>query len=279
MRRPLRLLVLAATLAACAARTPTMKREPPLAARVEAPGLLFELIYTQPDGAELPRIGSGLLAASARLSRWGTFRHGVYVRVYPDHASLEEALDKRGYPWLRAWALGDQVLLQSPRSWNAPGDLSELLVHELTHALMYQLIEPPDPLGPAALLEEPPLWFSEGMASVTADQGRHRMSSEELTRWQREHPGRELLHPDAELYRTEKEAVYGAAHRTFDLLLRLTGDEAIRELLRRVREGAAFPVAFQAATGRELSAFERDAVHTAFGGVGGATASSGSGGL
>ena len=44
-------------------------------------------------------------------------------------------------------AFGDQVLLQSPRSWNADGeaqedDIVELLTHELTHALMYQLMQP-----------------------------------------------------------------------------------------------------------------------------------------
>jgi hypothetical protein len=97
-------------LIACAtARTPSTTRELPLAARVQAPGLLFELLYTQPDNGEVGRIGSGLLAARTRLARWGSFRQGVWIRIYPDHDSLEAAVQKKGYPWLRAW--------RSRKSW------------------------------------------------------------------------------------------------------------------------------------------------------------------
>lgn len=240
---------------------------------MQAEGLLFELLYTEPDHVEVARIGSSLLAAGPRLSRWGTFRQGVWIRVYPDHDTLEAALDRHGYPWLRAWAFGDQVLLQSPRSWNAPSgaalneELSELLAHELTHSLMYQLMEPVEPgpsFGPDAVLEEPPLWFREGMASVTAGQGHRRLSGEELSRWLRAHPGADLLHPDVELYRTEKEAVYGAAHRAFERLVRVAGDQSIRDVLRGVREGARFADAFKASTGHGLPDFEREAIRSGF---------------
>lgn len=248
-----------------------MERKLPLAARVQAPGLLFELLYTEPDHVEVARIGSGLLAAGPRLSRWGTFRQGVWIRVYPDHDTLEAALDRHGYPWLRAWAFGDQVLLQSPRSWNAASsavlaeELSELLTHELTHSLMYQLMEPEEQsFGPDAQLEEPPLWFREGMASVTAGQGHRRLSGEELGRWLAAHPGADLLHPGVELYRTEKEAVYGAAHRAFERLVRLAGDQAIRDVLRGVRDGARFADAFKASTGHGLLEFEREAIRSGF---------------
>jgi hypothetical protein len=262
-----------AVLLACAtARTPTTSRQEPLAARVQAPGLLFELIYTQPDEREVARISSGLLSVGPRLSRWGTFRQGVWIRVFPDHDSLEAAVERRGYPWLRAWAFGDQILLQSPRSWSperGPAldeELNELLVHELTHSLMYQLMEPLD--GPAwtpdAPMEEPPLWFREGMASVTAGQGHRRLSSEDLGRWLLAHPGADLLHPSPELYRTEKEAVYGAAHRAFDLLDRVCGDLAVRDVLRGVRAGARFADAFKAATGHGLPEFEREAIRSGF---------------
>ena len=269
----LALALAAALLAACAtARTPGTTRQLPLAARVQAPGLLFELLYTQPDNVEVGRIGSGLLAAGPRLARWGTFRQGVWIRVYPDHDSLESALDRHGYPWLRAWAFGDQVLLQSPRSWNALSsaaldeELSELLVHELTHSLMYQLMEGQDgpPWTSDLPLEEPPLWFREGMASVTAGQGHRRLSGEDLARWIAGHPGTDLLHPTAEQYRTEKEAVYGAAHRAFDLLVKIAGDQAVRDVLRGVREGARFADAFKTATGHQLHDFEHEAVRSGF---------------
>src|SRR5205085_1597150 len=157
-----------------------------------------------------------------------------------------------------------------PRSWNAASsaaldeELGELLAHELTHSLMYQLMEPED--GPAwtadAPLEEPPLWFREGMASVTAGQGHRRLSAEDLARWIGQHPGADVLHPSPELYRLEKEAVYGAAHRAFDLLVRLAGEQAARDILRGVREGARFTDSFKAATGHQLAAFEREPIRS-----------------
>ncbi len=72
------------------------------------------------------------------------------------------------------------------------------------------------------------------------------------------------MHPSADLYRTEKEAVYGAAHRAFDLLLRLEGDRTVREVLRGVREGAHFADAFKSATGHALPDFEQEAVRSRF---------------
>ena len=263
-----RLCVLAgpALLLACATpATRSMGTPVPLAARVQGPGLLFEVVYVAEDAREVPRIERGLLAAGARATRWGSFREGVVVRVFPDHASLEEAVDRQGYPWLRAWAFGNQILLQSPRSWNPDSggqdaELAELLTHELTHALMYQLMQP----ALAWAAEEPPLWFREGLASVTADQGHRRPSIEELRRWSAANPGADLLRPPADLYREEKEAVYGAAHRAFELLLRTAGDDAIRDLLRRVGSGAAFAEAFRGAIGHHLAAFERAAIQSGF---------------
>jgi hypothetical protein len=210
---------------------------------------------------EVARIEAALVSAASRAARWGSFRDGVTIRVLPDHEALEEAVDRRGYPWLRAWAFGSEILLQSPRTWtSADGELAELLAHELTHSLMYQRLQPAFPWQ----ADEPPLWFREGMASVTAEQGHRRLSIEELRRWTAANPGANLLRPPAKLYRDEKDAVYGAAHRAFELLLRTTGDEAIRELLRRASAGSPFPDAFRGATGHELSEFEGTAIRSGF---------------
>jgi len=255
-----------AALAGCAVpRLSSTPEETPLAVEVRGPGLLFEVRYPRDDAGEAGRIGGGLLAAGPRLSRWGRFRHGVTVRVLPDHEALEAVIGLRGYPWLRAWAFGDQILLQSPRSWGDPPaaareEMSELLAHELTHALMYQLLQPSDGGFP----EEPPLWFREGMASVTAGQGHRRLALDELRRWQDAHPAADLLRPSPELYRTEKEAVYAAAHRAFELLVALRGDQAIRDVLRGVRSGARFEDAFAAATGEPLTGFEAEAVRSGY---------------
>ena len=99
---------------------------------------------------------------------------------------------------------------------------------------------------------------------MTAGQGHRRLSREDLSRWVIAHPGADLLHPTAELYRTEKEAVYGAAHRTFDLLIQVCGDQGVRDVLRGVRTGARFADAFKAATGRSLSDFEQQTIRARF---------------
>jgi len=51
------------------------------------------------------------------------------------------------------------------RTWNPVGgaddeEVAELIAHEVTHALMYQLMQPGD--DPSWAVEEPPLWFREG---------------------------------------------------------------------------------------------------------------------
>ena len=238
-------------------------------------GVELELSCSAADVAELGRLGSGFLDAAGRVSRWGSFRGKVQVQVLQDHAALEAAVGRPGHDWLRAWAYGDLVLLQSPRTWDPKADpesdaMLELLTHELTHALMYQLLEPDDAPYPvpatvtAALPEEPPLWFREGMASVTAGQGNKRLSPQELRDWLAAHPGKNPLDPDPELVRTEKEAVYGAAHRAFERLLDLGGDQSVRDVLRGIRSGARFADAFAAATGRQASEFEQAALQSGF---------------
>jgi len=239
--------------------------------------MFFEVVCSPEDAAEVPRIERMLLAAAARTARWGAFREGVRIRVVPDHASLEEAVGRPGHVWLRAWSYSDQILLQSPRSWSPDdAELTELLAHELTHALMYQRMQP----TPAWAAEEPPLWFREGMASVTAGQGHRRLDVAELRRWVAANPQADLLHPAPELYRDQKEAVYGAAHRAFELLQRSAGDDAIRDVLRRASLGVPFPEAFRSAIGQSLTDFEHAAVQTGFGaGVPRVKSGLGSGGL
>src|SRR4051812_26412418 len=86
-------LAAAAVLLACAhaVRTPGMERGTALAARVDAPGLLVEVLYTPADAAEAERLRKGLVEAGPQLSRWGSFRQGISLRVFPDHASFEKA--------------------------------------------------------------------------------------------------------------------------------------------------------------------------------------------
>ena len=269
--------LLAATLlvlleAGCRLAPTTRPATTALLATVRAPGVELEVSCTDADSVELGRLSTGLIAAASSVALWGSFRSRLQVRVLEDHDALERAVGRPGYSWLRAWAYGDLVLLQSPRTWEATTqaqapDVLELLTHELTHALMYQLLEPddsPPSWSSGAALEEPPLWFREGMASVTAGQGKKRLSPEELRDWLLRHPGKNPLEPDGELVRTEKEAVYGAAHRAFELLLARGGDQAIRDVLRGMRSGARFSDAFAAATGQQASTFAAEALRQGF---------------
>jgi hypothetical protein len=233
---------------------------------------VLELSCAKADAAVLGPLGSGLLDAAGRISRWGSLRGTVRVEVLQSHAALEAAVGRPGYDWLLGWSYGDTVLLQSPATWEPraePDAVLELLTHELTHSLMYQLLEPEEPQGApydalVVLNEEPPLWFREGMASVTAGQGKKRLSPVELRGWLADHPGKNPLDPDPELVRLEKEAVYGAAHRAFERLLELGGDQAVRDVLRGMRSGARFADAFAAATGKQLAEFERAALQSGF---------------
>jgi hypothetical protein len=251
---------------ACAARGPsTMPLPRPLALDASAPGIRVQVQFDPLDEREAERVREAVLASRPALQRWGAFRLGVALRVFPDHDALEDAVERHDYPWLRAWAFGDRIFLQSPRTWGEPpstlhDELVELLAHELTHSLMYQLIQP----SAGGALDEPPLWFREGMASVTSGQGRRRLRTAELARWMGSHPGANVLNPSAEIYRTQKDAVYGAAHRAFELLLEVAGDEAVRDLMRRMRSGSRFDAAFASSIGVPLSEFEAQAVRMRF---------------
>jgi hypothetical protein len=255
-----------AAVLACAARGPSTTPSPPaLALDATAPGIRVQVQYDATDGDEAERVREAVLASGPALHRWGAFRVPVSVRVFPNHDMLEDAVERHDYPWLRAWAFGDRIFLQSPRTWgerpsSMQGELIELLQHELTHSLMYQLIQP----AGGGVCDEPPLWFREGMASVTSGQGRRRLVAAELARWMRIHPGVDVLNPPPEVYRTEKDAVYGAAHRAFELLLRVGGDEGVRDLMRRMRSGSRFDAAFAASIGIPLSEFEAQALRSRF---------------
>jgi len=249
--RSLRLPALAAlsVLIACSAQRSSTRKDEPLASEVQAPGLRFHLLYRPADAPEVQRLRTELVLIAPTLSRWGEFRRPVAIEVHPDHAALEDAIDRHGYPWLHAWTDEEEVLIESPRGWSQ-AQIDELLTHELTHALMYQLV------AGGAL----PFWFREGMASVTAQQGYRRMPLSALATWRSAHPGLDVLNPDAPLYRTEREAVYGAAHRAFEALLDEVGDNGVRRILGLVGDGQPFAQAFTAVAKREVAAFERGAL-------------------
>ena len=239
----------------CAAVHPAALRE--RADLLTAAGT-FRLTYGTGDEASRDALERAIRAASPRLARWGALRVPVRVLVLPSHEALEAAVNRHDFDWLRAWARYDQIYVQSPSTWSLlganPADVDELMLHELTHCVMYQ--------RSAGAVDwsrkQIPLWFREGMASVTASQGFRWLSLEELARFYSERPGQDpVTNPDA-FYRGQNTLVYGASHHAFGFLIRRYGEEAVRRTMEGMARGAAFPEAFLAATGISAPAFVED---------------------
>jgi hypothetical protein len=147
----------------------------------------------------------------------------------------------RASPWMRAWARRGSVELQSPRTWSrgsaSDEALGQILAHELTHCVLFETA------GPSWQERRIPLWFLEGMASVSADE-HHRGARADA------------LGAPAALLGADPRSVYATADRAFrDLLLRY-GEPRVRTLLARLGEGIPFPAAFRDATGTSVAEFE-----------------------
>jgi hypothetical protein len=225
----------------------------------QAGSFVLEHVPEDRSGAELVRCA--VVAAAPQLARWGRLSEPVVVKVMPTHDSLESAVDRDDHEWLRAWARREVVFVQSPTTWFAEGSgtqpqVDELLLHELTHCLMYQAAARGDEWRRKGI----PVWFREGMASVTANQGYRRGSLAALSRHLAEPYGPELLHASAPLMREQSEAVYTAAHHAFAFLVRRYGDAAVLGTLAAMRAGAGFDEAFSVTVGLAPEAFERDFV-------------------
>ncbi|MGQ0504005.1 MAG: peptidase MA family metallohydrolase, partial [Myxococcaceae bacterium] len=192
------------------------------------------------------------LAASSSLSRWGAFDAPVVIRVVQDHDALEAESGMNDVAWLRAWAREEGIILQRPATWSVFGapssDLEELLRHELTHVLTYQLARSTQPI---------PLWFHEGMAMNTANQGYRFPSLEDLARYYQSHPVDPLSEPER-FYRHQSALLYSVSLHAFSFLIRRYGDESVRKLLAQMRAGQSFPDAFSRSVGIKPEAFLSD---------------------
>jgi hypothetical protein len=124
---------------------------------------------------------------------------------------------------------------------------------------MYQAIATPSTWAD----REVPVWFQEGMASVTA--GDRRSGAQELRRFYLEATGApaagDPLTAPEPLFRSRSDVVYGAADGAFRFLLERYGEARIRRLLAGMGQGDAFGAAFEGAMGLPVQAFERDFRH------------------
>lgn len=256
--RPLRPALLPLLVALCGcALTP---RSGPLdgARQLVTGDATFVIVYAAVDEPEVDEVARALEIAAAQVERWGKFEAPIIVRIHPSHDALEKAVRRIDYPWLRAWARYDSIDLQSPRTWGLlggrKGQVLELLTHELTHCLMYQRA------GTRSnwMRKGIPLWFSEGMASVTSQQGYRRPTDEELWRWLRAYPDADPVGDAGSLYQHESGVVYGSAHRAFEFLVGRYGDDTVEALLDAMKAGDAFDEAFERTVGIREDAFERE---------------------
>lgn len=221
----------------------------------------FELVFSAEDGSTAARVREALQNATPKLQKWGGLKEPVRIQLLPTHAHLEKAVNKPGYPWLRAWGRYDEIFLQSPRTWSVFGasqeSIDELMVHELTHCLMYQRAS--DRLGWTR--KEIPLWFREGLASYTAEQAYRWMTLEGLARALERLPNEDPLREPEHLYRQRNPLVYGAAHHAVAFLIGRYGEASINALLTTLSQGATFPEAFESVMGissdRFLDEFRR----------------------
>ena len=124
-------------------------------------------------------------------------------------------------------------------------------VGEVVILLQYQ----PADLESSRQVRGIPLWFREGMASVTAGQ-EHSLTSSDAG-WRSQGKGDPLAAPEA-LLKSDSALVYATAHRAFHFLLESYGEQRIRRLIAGMGEGREFPEAFQLAVGISVRDFEGD---------------------
>lgn len=230
----------------------------PTAETLETAAGRFELEYPRGERREKERVVRAVLTALPRVRRWGTLREPVALHLLPSHEHLEAAVDQYGLRWMRAWARYGELFVQMPRSWGLFGatqaELEELFTHELTHCVMYQAAA----TRTTWQRKQIPPWFREGMASFTADQGYRRLSLEDVAHRYARHAGVDPLSAPGDLYKTDEQWVYSAAHHAFAFLVRRYGDERIRALLQQMQGGERFPEAFVATLGLTPAEFTAD---------------------
>ncbi len=239
----------------------------------------FRLRYLPVDDDAAQQVERILQRAAPRVRRWGALAHPITITIHPTHEALEEAVQRPGYGWLKAWARYETIDLQSPRSWGWWGvsdrKLEELLTHELTHCAIYQLAGN----DLTWMFKEIPRWFSEGIATYTAEQGYRFPGVEQLWQfYERALPagagfgdpsgagharspvaiyGDPIVDSDP-IYQDQSDIVYGAAYHAADFLIRRYGEDAVHAVLEKMGQGMRFPAAFREAVGLSDAEFAAD---------------------
>ena len=218
-------------------------------------GATVSVLYRSEDADVSRQVKRALARAVPAAQRWGRLLEPVVLTIHPTHEAFEAAAQRQGFPWMRAWARRTSVELQSPRTWSkgraSDAAMTQILTHELTHCVTYQGIADDLSRGSRGI----PLWFLEGIASVTAGQ-RHAPTKWEAV-WRSSGEGDPLAVTEA-LLRSDSALVYATAHSAFQFLLERYGEERVRRLIAGMGEGRDFSGAFAVALGISVQDFERD---------------------
>ncbi|MFZ5443263.1 MAG: hypothetical protein ACOZQL_24865 [Myxococcota bacterium] len=238
-------------LAGCVSPLTNLRSQRP----IELEQARFELRSDGTIEGDVARIEAAVRRAPEGLARWKGLLEPVTVFVVSDHDTLERAVHRRGYGWLRAWARFDDVIFQAPSTWTTSDDVvGELVLHELTHCLLFQRSGTRETWIEKSI----PLWFREGMAVVTAKQQRLYPGLEDTALWLEREPGLDVFADGESLSATKYLEVYGFALHAFTFLERRFGDAKILEVLAAMRAGDDFPSAFQRTLGTPVTSFQRD---------------------
>ena len=227
-----------------------------LKVQINSNDVALRLSFYAKDQIVLPDIIAATKEAFRVNHRWGKLNTDLHIRIFPNHKTIEQAV-MRSYGWLRAWAMYDQIYLQSPLTWRARYyriPLLELLVHEITHITMYQLCGDQHSWNTKKI----PLWFREGMASVTANQQYRR------AKWSKikdiiynKRIGKSLLKNPASYLKKEQPLVYSLGHWMFVVFLERWKDKGVRLILAKMRSGVSFKKAFKLTSGITPKTFKK----------------------
>lgn len=244
-------LALLFALSGCLTPLSTLTRSTPISTSTAT----FELKSEPAAVSDTDRLHASLERAAPKLERWGNLVKPVTVKIAPTHDQLERAVGRVGYDWLRAWSTYRELIIQSPATWAGnDGDLDELVVHELTHCLLFQR----SGTDTNWAAKEIPLWFREGMATVTADQGLRYPSLEDLADWLDQHAELDVFGDAETLSKDWYAQIYGLSFHAMRFFLKAHRDQAIVDAMALMIDGDDFEGAFTRAAGVTPSRFQSD---------------------
>jgi len=214
----------------------------------------IQLEYAPGDAQAAESFRQALERTAPKVARWGKLDAPLRIFLV-SHDQLEWHSGRHGYPWLRAWATHDELLMQSPSTFPVrppkADELEEIVLHELTHSLMYQR----SATTTTWRRKQIPLWFREGMATYTAEQGYLYPGLEEIAHHYRSRPEKDPIAFPEPLYQGDREIVYGSAHHAFLYFIKKHGEESVHQLMDHLAENGAFPEGFEALLGQSPAAF------------------------